>query len=283
MSLKFGDLELQIVSGGRLRIDGGNMFGVVPKLLWLRRCEPDDQNRIAMDCNCLLISSPKGKTLIDTGYGSKGSDRQKRNHSLEEGNPIIDNLAAIGVAPEEITCVIFSHLHFDHAGGATVRDENGDLRPAFTNARHIVQKDEWNDANANLPELAGAYFPDDFKPIEHAGLLELVDGDTEMLSGISLKVTGGHTRGHQIVLIESGGQCAAFLADLCPLAVHLPTMWSMAYDQDPLKVRRTKPAILGQAADNDSLLIFEHDPEIRAARIQRDEKNGFTVRETVAI
>lgn len=283
MSLKFGDLELKIVSGGALRIDGGNMFGVVPKLLWQRKCEPDDRNRIAMDCNCLLISSPNGKTLIDTGYGSKGSDRQKRNHSLEDGNPIIDNLAAIGVAPGEITCVIFSHLHFDHAGGGTLRDDNGELRPAFPNARHIVQKDEWNDANANLPELAGAYFHDDFKPIELAGLLELVDGDAELHPGIRVEQSGGHTRGHQIIQLESEGQRAVFLADLCPLAAHLPTMWSMAYDQDPLHVRRTKPAILGRAADNDSLLIFEHDPEIRAARIQRDAKNDFAIRATVGI
>jgi len=272
-----GGFHLQIVSGGRLRLDGGNMFGVVPKALWERKREPDEHNRIAMDCNCLLVTTPNGKTLIDSGYGSKGGERPKRNHALDDGNPILDNLAAIGVKPGEIDRVILSHLHFDHAGGLTLMDDEGELRPAFPNARHVVQRVEWEDATGDIPELAGAYFKDDFLAVEQAGLLDLVDGDAEIEIGVRVQLTGGHTRGHQVILLESEGSQAAFLADLCPLAPHLRTMWSMSYDQDPLRVRRIKPQILGRAADEDWLIFFEHDVEVRSGRIRRDEKAEFVI------
>ena len=175
--LSIGDLQLTIVSGGRLRIDGGNMFGVIPRVLWERKTPPDDQHRILLDTNCVLVRSPNSLGLIDVGYGGKSPTKLRLRHALEEGSPLVQNFAAIGVAPDEIDWVILTHLHFDHAGGATHRDENGRLSPVFPRARHVVQRAEWDDAVSNAPELAGAYNADDFAPLEKAGLLELIEGD----------------------------------------------------------------------------------------------------------
>lgn len=275
--MRIGAYDVVSIQTGRFALDGGAMFGVVPKALWQRARKPDEHNRIAMDCNCLLVTTPTGRTLIDAGYGSKGGERPKRNHALDDGNPILDNLAAIGVSPEEIDRVILSHLHFDHAGGLTLIDETGKLQPVFPDARHIVQRAEWEDATGDIPELAGAYFKDDFLAVQKAGLLDIIEGDTEIEPGVRVQVTGGHTRGHQIILLESEGRRAAFLADLCPLTPHLRTMWTMSYDQDPLRIRRVKPEILRRAADENWLIIFEHDVEVRAGRIRRDEKAEFVV------
>ncbi len=179
------------------------------------------------------------------------------------------NLAAVGVSPDEIDWVILTHLHFDHAGGATRRDDAGRLCPAFPRARHFIQRAEWTDANGRIPELAGAYFRDDFKPLEDAGLVELVEGDAEITTGVTAQLTGGHTRGHQIVRIESAGESAVLLADICPTSAHLPTFWTMAYDQFPLDVRRIKPVIMNDIVDHHRLALFSHDPHVLAANLSR--------------
>src|SRR5262245_33537142 len=169
MALTFGQFELHAISGGRFRMDGGCMFGVVPKALWQKKASPDEQNRILMETNCLLIRSKEAIILVDTGYGTKGSDRDREIHVLESGNPLIEHPAQVGVSPEQVTHVILTHLHFDHAGGCTWIDESGELRPTFSGARHIVQQFEWEDATARKPELKGAYFERDFLPLETAG------------------------------------------------------------------------------------------------------------------
>ena len=274
-ALSIGDFELSFVSGGRLRIDGGNMFGVVPRLMWERVSPPDELHRISLATNCVLVRTSDSLGLVDTGYGSKAPVKFRERHALEDGAPLVKNLAGVGVQPTDLDWVVFTHLHFDHAGGATYRDADGQLRPTFSRARHFIQRAEWEDANGNIPVLAGAYYPDDFAPLDAAGLVELVDGDLEVVPGVSTQVTNGHTRGHQIVHIRSGGESAVCLADLCPTAGHLRSFWTMAYDQFPLTVRHIKPIVMNEMVDQGRVALFSHDPQIAAARLSRQSESEW--------
>ncbi len=268
-TLRIGEIELSFVSGGQLRIDGGNMFGVVPRTLWQSKSPPDERNRIQLDTNCALVRTTNSLGLIDTGYSGHLPPKFRENYALEEGAPLARNLAVAGVDPNDIDWVILTHLHFDHVGGVTLRDEDGRLHPTFPRARHYIQRIEWTDAVANLPELAGAYNLADLAPLEQAGLVDLIDGAVEIAPGVATQLTGGHTRGHQMVSLQSAGQSAVCLGDSCPTIAHLPTFWSMAYDQFPLTVRRIKPAILADIASEDRVALFSHDPHVLAARLSR--------------
>ena len=283
MGIKLGDLDLQFVSGGQMRLDGGTMFGVVPKVLWQRKCQPDARNRILLDTNCLLVRGQKRNVLIDTGYGTKGSRRHRNNYALEDGRRLLTNLSKWGVDPGDIDVVILTHLHFDHAGGCTVRDKSGRLRPTFPRARYLIQRSEWEDACADLPELEGAYMKQDCVPLEEAGVLDLIDGRTEVLPGMTCCLTGGHSRGHQILYLTMGMQRVVYLGDLCPTSAHLPVLWTMAYDQYPLDVKRLKAQVLSEAADNHWPVLFDHDPVIQAAILGRDAEQQFVVRDVVSV
>lgn len=272
-----GELRVAFFSGGELRIDGGNMFGVIPRLLWERKSPPDAQHRIRLDTNCMLIRTAESLGLVDTGYGGKSPARFRQRYALEDGAPLERNLSSAGIRSDEIDWVILTHLHFDHAGGATYRDSAGRLRPTFSRARHYIQRAEWEDALADLPELAGSYHRDDFAPLADGGLIELLDGDCQITPGVSTELTGGHTRGHQIVRLESAGQSAVCLADLCPTAAHLPPFWTMAYDQFPLDVRRKKRELLADAAEHHRAVLFSHDPDIAVARVTRDLDDEWSV------
>jgi glyoxylase-like metal-dependent hydrolase (beta-lactamase superfamily II) len=274
--ISIGDIRLTFVSGGRLWIDGGNMFGVVPRVMWEKVSPPDEYNRIELDTICVVVRTPDSLGVIDTGYGGKASPKQRQRHKLDDGVPLAKNLAAVGVSQDQIDWVILTHLHFDHAGGVTYRDEDGGLKLMFPRARHVVQRIEWEDAKSNLPELAGAY-PDNFGPLEDARLLELIDGATEIVPGVSTQLTGAHTRGHQIVRIESAGESAVCLADMCPTAGHLRTFWTMAYDQFPLAVRHEKPVILNDIVDHHRIALFSHDPQIAAAWLARVSDDEWSV------
>jgi glyoxylase-like metal-dependent hydrolase (beta-lactamase superfamily II) len=225
----------------------------------------------------VLVRSSDSLGLIDVGYGGKLAAKFRLRYSLEDGAPLERNLAAMGVIPDEIDWVVLTHLHFDHAGGATHRDENGRLHPVFPRARHVVQRVEWDDAIGNSPELAGAYYHDDFAPLEVAGLLDLVEGDVEVIPGVIAQLTSGHTRGHQIVRLESADASAVCLADLCPTTHHLPTFWTMAYDQFPLAVRREKPLLLNDVCDHRRIALFSHDPRVAAGRLSRDSDDEWAV------
>jgi glyoxylase-like metal-dependent hydrolase (beta-lactamase superfamily II) len=226
--ISIGDMRLSIVSGGRLWIDGGNMFGVVPRVMWEKKSPPDEQHRIQLDTNCILVRTRDSLGLVDSGYGSKATTKFRQRHSLEDGAQLVRNLAAADVKPDQIDWVILTHLHFDHAGGVTYRDGDGRVWPTFSRARHFIQRAEWEDATGNLPELAGSYYSDDFAPLEQAGLLDLIDGNAEIAPGIMTQLTGGHTRGHQIVRFASSDDSAVCLADMCPTTAHLPTFWTKA-------------------------------------------------------
>lgn len=272
------ELKVSVINGGDFRMDGC-MFGVVPKPLWEKKTPADSDNRIAMQSTCVLIQSNIFTVLIDTGYGTKHSEKFRENHVLQQPPSLLDELKARDVEPNDVDYVILSHLHFDHAGGSTFVGEDGSLYPQFPKARHLIHRAEWEDATSSRPELAGAYFANDLNPLGEANLVDLVEDGHEVLPGITLQHTGGHTRGHQIVHIDSGGQRYCFVSDFCPTAAHLPPFWTLSYDQDYLHLRREKPVILGELADQDAVVIFGHDPTCPAARIKRDKRQGFVVRD----
>ena len=209
-----GDWQVDTVSGGPFRLDGGAMFGVVPKPVWEKSLAADEKNRIPMETNCVLARDGSQVVLIDTGYGSKLSDVERGRLDAVPGNVLVENLARLGVAPEDVDTVVFSHLHFDHAGGGTRNSEQGEVVPTFPRAAYVAGQQEWEDAMSGCAELRGAYPVENLSPIEQAGKLRLIrDGDA-VAPGWIARQTGGHTRGHQALVLESGG---------APWSRHLPT------------------------------------------------------------
>lgn len=275
--MRLGRFELTTVSGGRFRTDGGTMFGVVPRALWSRIFPVAEDNSIAQATNCVLVRTGSKTVLIDTGYGSKLNPRDKRNHQAEEGDPLLASLAAAGVAASDVDVVILSHLHFDHAGGCTRLDETGKTVPTFPKAEYVAQRMEWMYATAGFPELRGSYPQDNLLPLKESGQLRLVDGDVELIPGFRALVTGGHTVGHSAIIIESEGETAIFLGDVCPTWRHLPSLWCMGYDLDLLTLRRLKPKLFGEVADRHWWALSDHDPDHAAARLIRDEKREFAI------
>ena len=277
--MQLGDWQLDVVSGGTFRLDGGAMFGVVPKPLWEKKEPADPRNRIRMATHCLLARDGDHTVLIDSGFGTKGSERDRELMDLESGDVLVQNLAQLGVGPDEVDFVIFSHLHFDHCGGATRFDSRGQVVPVFTRARHIVQAREWRDAMSGTAELRSSYAPIHLHALDAADRITRVDGEAEVCPGIRTWLTGGHTHGHHMLRVDSRGETALYLGDLCPMEPHLRMLWCMAYDVDVLETRRRKPDVLRQAADGGWLVIFDHDPDLVAGRLQRDEKYEFRLTE----
>lgn len=282
MVMQLGDWDIQTVSGGKFWIDGGSMFGVVPRVIWSRYITPDEQNRIQQQTNCVLIRTGRENVLIDTGYGGKMSEKERANFQIDPGDPLIDNLAKSGLSPEDIHLVVLSHLHFDHAGGATRFNSGGQVVPTFPNATYVAQRREWVTANAEYPELRGAYNLRDFVPFRDSGQLRLIDGNAEIIPGLRAWVTGGHTEGHQSLVLENGGHGAVYLGDICPTFRHLPTTWCIAYDLEILKLRRIKPEVLGFIADRGYWALADHDPDHAAAKLRRDARRDFAVSESLS-
>ena len=240
------------------------MFGVVPKPLWERRIPPDERNRIQLGMRCLLIEHKSGLILIDTGAGNKETEKFYDIYGIENKGAngrtaLEDGLAQLGVAPEDITLVINSHLHFDHAGGNTYRDPEGVVRPSFPKARYLVQRGEYRYATHPNERTSASYFPLNYEPLREAKSLVLADGEREIADGIRAIPTPGHVPFHQGILIESQGERAFFLGDLVPTTSHLPLAWIMGYDVEPLVTLETKRAILARAKQEHWLVVFEHD------------------------
>jgi glyoxylase-like metal-dependent hydrolase (beta-lactamase superfamily II) len=276
---QLGRFRLHAIQAGGQSLDGGAMFGIVPKPLWERRIAPDARNRIQLGMRCLLIEHEIGPILIDSGAGNKEDAKFYDIYGVENaGNPgptcLEDGLRTVGVRPEDVVLVINTHLHFDHAGGNTTRDEDGRIRPTFVNARYVVQGGEYRYATHTNERTAGSYFNHNFVPIDEAGLFDFVNGEKEIVAGIRLLPTPGHTPHHQSILIESNGERALFIADLAPTAAHLPLAWIMGYDVEPLVTLETKRRVLTQAAAENWLIVFEHDATTAWSTIVRDGK-GF--------
>lgn len=271
-TMRLGRWTVHAIQAGGQKLDGGAMFGVVPKALWQRRIPPDERNRIQLGMRCLLIEHEIGPVLIDTGAGNKENAKFHDIYGVEnkgEHGPtaLEDGLLEIGVKPEDVKLVINSHLHFDHAGGNTVLETDGRIRPAFVNARYVVQQGEYHFATHTNERTAGSYFAHNFVPIAEAGRYDFIDGDREIIAGIRSVHTPGHTPWHQSLLLESGGERALYLADLIPTTAHVPLPWIMGYDVEPLVTLETKRRILAQAGSEQWLLVFEHDAKTAWARL----------------
>jgi glyoxylase-like metal-dependent hydrolase (beta-lactamase superfamily II) len=274
--LKIGDYQLCAIPTGEFALDGGAMFGTVPKVLWEKSNPPDEKNRIPMEARALLLKSPQRKILIDTGnggdfvakYGEKLGAKFAEMYAVKPGAAsLLNSLKNAGVKPEDITDVILTHLHFDHAGGATC-ERDGKLAPTFPKAQYYVQKSNLETAlHPNIREKA-SYFAANFEPLQKAGVLKVLDGAVEnLLPGVSVQVSDGHTRGHQFVKISDGKNTLIYCGDVIPTSSHVRTAWIMGYDLDPLKIIAEKTQILSQAADNNWFLFFEHDPYCDAAKV----------------
>ena len=275
-----GDLTIYALEAGLQRLDGGAMFGVVPKPLWERRIPGDDRNRIPLGLRCLLIETPDALVLVDTGVGNKEDGKFIDIYGIEnDGSPtrLEDAIREAGHDPEDVDVVISTHLHFDHAGGNTFQEPDGRIRPAFPRARHVVQKAELEFAQLQNERIRASYMPRNYMPIQEAGLWDLVEGEAEVVPGVSVLPTPGHTPHHQSVLIRSGGETACFLADLIPTTAHLPLPWIMGYDLEPLVTLESKRSLLDTAREEDWLLIFEHDPEVAWGRLDPAEKRPTLV------
>jgi len=262
-----GDLELISVCDGFLGLDGGAMFGVVPKPLWSKVAPADDRNRITLAMRPLIVRGVR-TMLIDAGLGDKDSEKFHEIYAVDRRRNLDHTLAEAGLAPEDIEIVLASHLHFDHAGGFTVRDASGRVRPKFPRAQYIVRRGEWEDATHPSVRTRASYLPDNYVPLAEAGVLQLVDDDQTIMPGVRVRRTGGHTRHHQMILIESGGRSAAFVADLIPTTAHLPDAWVMGFDLFPLESVAAKQAFVKQAIADETLVFFEHDPAVAAGYIR---------------
>ena len=257
------------------------MFGVVPKVMWSKLIPVDEYNCIPQATNCVLVQTGRQNVLIDTGYGSKLRDKERALLAADPGDPIVDNLKAKGLSPDDIDLVILSHLHFDHAGGG--------IRLADEKLVHDVLHgpNTWcsgSSGKLRRPAIRSCGPPIRWKtsrPWRTPASLRLVDGDVEIMPGIVARITGGHTNGQQALFIESEGQTAVYLADACPTWRHLPSLWCMSYDMDLLQSRRIKPLLLGEIADRGWLALFDHDPDHAAARLRRDPDREFAVAEAI--
>ena len=275
--MNLGNWQLDSVNGGTFSIDGGVAFGIVPRTLWGKIMPPDENNRVRLGANCVLARDGRHTLLIDAGYGSKYTALDRGFYELEKGNPVVDGLASLGVNPDDIDTVVLSHLHWDHAGGATQYNAQRTLVPTFPRARYVIGRIEWEDATSQVPELKTAYPMQNLTPLSDAGVVVLVEGNSEIVPGLRAMITGGHTRGHLALKFESGGQAALFIGDVCATSMHLHRMWNLSYDTYPLVTRRIKPRLLGEVADERAWVIWPHDVRTVAARLERHPQRGFEV------
>jgi glyoxylase-like metal-dependent hydrolase (beta-lactamase superfamily II) len=268
-TFKVGRITCHALEGGTQRLDGGAMFGVVPKTLWERRIPADERNRIPLALRCLLVEHDAGLVLIDTGIGNKENDKFRDIYAVDNAGRngrtrLEDALADLGHRPEDITWVINTHLHFDHAGGNTTPEGL-----AFPRAQYVVQRRELEFARHTNERTAGSYLAHNFERVP----FKLIDGETEILPGIRAIPTPGHVPYHQSLLVESGGERACFIADLVPTSSHLPLPWIMGYDLEPLVTLETRRRIYQRAEAEGWLLVFEHDPHVVSGRLGHDGKS----------
>jgi glyoxylase-like metal-dependent hydrolase (beta-lactamase superfamily II) len=268
--MHFGQIEVCHIHGGTFWLDGGSMFGVVPKPLWEKKMSPDERNRIPLAANSLFVKAGGKNILIETGNGTKWDAKLRNIYGFAEGDPYTGSLAKAGVNPEDIDLVINSHLHFDHAGGNT-RLVDGRLVPTFPNAKYVVQRTELEHAMHPTERDRASYYAHDFVPITEAGRWQLVDGDREVLPGISVVKIPGHNLQNQGVLIRGGSRTLMFVADLIPTRHHLPLPWIIAYDLYPLTTLETKRKWIGEIVRNEWIVALGHDPDFPAGTLREHD------------
>jgi glyoxylase-like metal-dependent hydrolase (beta-lactamase superfamily II) len=277
-----GDFELTVVSDGTYFLDGGAFFGVVPKPMWSKKATPDEQNRLDAGLNSLLIRTAKKTVLVETGIGNKLSDKLVQIY--KQPAKLLDNLHTAGVTPEDIDIVINTHLHFDHCGWNTIR--RGDqIVPTFPKAKYYVQRKEWEHGRLQLERDAISYMSPNYDPLIESGQMELIDGDREIVPGISVKVFPGHTADMQAVIVEGGGggnekKKACYISDLIPTSMHLDLTWVMAFDLFPLTTIESRKQYYAQAIPERWLTIFTHDAATPWGYIEKGEKGRLVLAKT---
>ena len=266
-----GDFELVTLSDGFIHLDGGAMFGTVPRTMWQKRLPPDDANRIPLGMRPLIVRGEQ-TLLIDAGCGDKMDAKNAAIYGLDRGYHLDHSLAEAGLAADDIDIVLASHLHFDHVGGFTARARDGAIVPRFPKARYVAHRGEWHDATHPHERNRASYLQENFVPLQDAGVLTLVDDGTEIMPGVRFRHSGGHTPHHQVVMIESGGRTAVYTADMYPTTAHIPDPWIMGYDLHPMDTLAFKRAFATEAVEKDYLLFFEHEPSLAAGYLR--EKDG---------
>lgn len=279
--MRIGPWDIRIIQGGTFSLDGGAMFGTVPKVVWSKVYPCDEDNRIPMAANCLLIRGQvdgrRHVILVENGNGEKEDDGWRQRFAMGPRGTLEQGLAAHGVAPRDITLCLLTHLHFDHAGGSTVLDSEGRPVPAFPNARHLVQKQDLLDARDPHLRVKASYLPWNWEPLEAAGLLDTVEGEAEILPGLRVRPAPGHIKGLQNLVVEGEGARLLFLSDLIPTARHIQPAWVMGYDLDVVACVDERVKVLDEVAGTGTVCVFYHDPAIPAGTVARDAKGKFTV------
>jgi glyoxylase-like metal-dependent hydrolase (beta-lactamase superfamily II) len=290
-TFQIGGLRCHALEGGEVRLDGGSMFGIIPRVLWEKRITPDERHRIRLAMRCLLVEHPDGLVLVDTGLGNKEDPKfldiyGVANQGLEGATQLEDALASASFLPRDVRWVINTHLHFDHAGGNTTmdpeleQDPRRHVRPTFPNATYVVQRGELEFARHLNERTRGSYFPSNYEPIAAAKHWHLVEGDAEVLPGISVRLTPGHVPYHQSIVVSDRGETAAYVADLIPTVAHLPLVWIMGYDVEPLRTLESKRQLLADAVAGGWRLLFEHDPMI-VSGIPVEEGKAIVLRDVL--
>jgi glyoxylase-like metal-dependent hydrolase (beta-lactamase superfamily II) len=268
-TLTLGDFELSVFSDGTYPLDGGAFFGVIPKIMWSRKVDPDERNYVTAGLNSLLIRTGKQTVLVETGMGNKLSERMVKFY----GQPaqLLANLAAGGVAPEDIDIVINTHLHFDHCGWNTMRNEDGKIVPTFPRAKYYAPEGEWQYARHPSERDAISYIPDNYDPLVESGQMTLLKGGGEIVPGISVKTFPGHTAHMQAVIVESGGRTACYTSDLIPTTAHIDITWGMSFDLYPLQTIESKKQYYAKSLAEKWLTVFTHDAKAPWAYVEKDE------------
>ena len=265
--LQVGDFQIHWLNGGNFRLDGGTMFGAVPKVLWERKCKADAANTLPFTNDILLVQTPEHNIIIDTGLGNKLTDKQLSIFQVTVPWSVIDDLAELDLSPQDIDFVLLTHCDFDHAGGIVMHDSLGNEQLTFPGAVHYIQKTEWEDVENPCRRAQSTYWPENFNLLKQKGKVELIAGDLEIIPGIKLRHTGGHTRGHQLIEISSQGETAVHLGDLFPTHAHNNPLWIMAYDNFPLEVIDRKEEYFKHYQKTDSWFTFYHDPQVKACKL----------------
>jgi glyoxylase-like metal-dependent hydrolase (beta-lactamase superfamily II) len=270
--MQIGEYRVEVVPDTEFHLDGGAMFGVVPRNLWSRVCPPDEQNRIRMNMNCLFVDTGSERILIETGIGSKWSAKHEAMYGIARKQTLDQSLLEVtGVSADQITVVINTHLHFDHAGGNTRFDESGDVVPTFPNARYLISRREHEHAESPTERDRASYFPANWQPLVSADQLQLVNDDYEVVPGLTLETVPGHNRSMQCWRLRQGKQTLFGFADLVPMRAHVSFAWIMGYDLFPLETLEAKKRLLPQAVREDWMCLFYHDPDQPICRLREQE------------
>jgi glyoxylase-like metal-dependent hydrolase (beta-lactamase superfamily II) len=267
--IKLGDKEVYSIVDNSFKIDGGAMFGVVPKIIWERMMVPDEKNMITLDLNLLLVKSKGKNILIDCGIGDTLNEKQKKIYGVVKDSNLEIALSWLNLKPEDINLVILSHLHLDHAGGIVKFDSNGKRVPRFPQAKYIVQSEEWKYALQPDERTKATYMVENFQVLDDFGVMELVNGDRELLPGVKVKLTGGHTQGQQVVLIQGGEKTILYPSDIIPTISHLRIPYTAGVDIYPLEVMEVKKKLIQDCLENNWMIAFDHEIEIKLCYLEK--------------